>query len=156
MEPATVIEFGLSDHQAQVLPVLRKNHANVNRRILKRHFGNDNIREFEYLLKKETWQEVFSETEVNTKFKVIMKSVLHSFDIAFLLELRHSKKPLRNGWITQGIKMSSTKMRFLNMIKKQPNLTEDAKIDIAKYKKGRKMISIYCTQITNLKLYGRL
>ena len=64
--------------------MLRKNHASVNRRILKRNSGDDNIREFEYLLKKETWQEVFSETEVNTKFKVFMNSVLHSFDIAFL------------------------------------------------------------------------
>jgi len=35
MEPTTVIELGLSDHQAQVLPELRKNHASVNRRILK-------------------------------------------------------------------------------------------------------------------------
>jgi hypothetical protein len=63
-----------------------------------------------------------------------LNSVLHPFDIAFPLEFRHRKKPLRNGWITQGIKMSSKKMRFLNMLKKQPNLTEDAKMDIAKYK----------------------
>jgi len=128
------MELGLSDHQAQVLPVLRKNHASVNRRVLKRHFGNDNIRECIYLLYKVTWQKVFSETEVNAKFKVFMNYVLHSFDISFPLEFRHRKKPLRNGWITQGIKMSSKKMRFLNWLKKQPNLTEDAKMYIAKYK----------------------
>jgi len=52
-----------------------------------------------------TWQEVFSETEVNAKFKVFMNSVLHFFDIEF----RYRKKPLRNGWITQSIKMSSKK-----------------------------------------------
>ena len=69
MEPATVIEIGFSDHQAQVLSVLHKNHASANSRVLKRHFGADNIMEFKYLLKKETWQELFSETEVNTKFK---------------------------------------------------------------------------------------
>jgi len=132
MEPATVIELGLSHHQAQALPVLCKNHASVNRIILKRNFGDNTIREFEYLLEKETWQEVFSETEVNAKFKVFMNSVLHSFDIAFPLELRHRKKPLMNGWITQG--MFSKKMRFLNMIKTQPNLTEDATIYVAKYK----------------------
>jgi len=109
MEPATVIELGLSDHQVQVLPVLRKNHASVNRRVPKRHFGDDNIREFKYLLQKVTWQEVFSETEINAKLKVFMNSVLYSFDIAFPLEFRYRKKPLRNGWITQGIKMSSKK-----------------------------------------------
>jgi exonuclease III len=52
MEPATVIELGFSDHQAQVLSVLHKNHTSVDRRVLKRHFGDDNIREFQYLLKK--------------------------------------------------------------------------------------------------------
>ena len=125
MEPATVIESGFLDHQAQALPVLCKNHASVNRRVLKRHFGDNNIREFKYLLKKVT-----SEVEVNAKFKVFMNSVL----LAFPLEFRHRKKPLQNGWITQGIKMSSKNMRFLNMLKKQPNLTEDAKMYIAKYK----------------------
>jgi hypothetical protein len=109
MEPATVIELGFSDHQAQVLPVLCKNLASVNIRALKRHFGDNNIREFKYLLKKVTWQEVFSETDVKGKLKVFTNSVLYFFDIAFPLEFRHVKKPLRNRWITQGIKMSSKK-----------------------------------------------
>jgi hypothetical protein len=57
-------------------------------------------------------------------------------------------------------------MRFLNMLRKQRNLTEDAKMYIAKYKiickriiretKRKKMVRIYCMQNTNLKLYGRL
>jgi len=91
---------------------------------------------------------------------------LSSIYIAFLLEFRRRKKPLKNGWTTQGIKMSSQKMRFLNMVKKQHNLTEDAKLYIAKYKiihrrvireaKRRKMISIFCMQITDRKLCGRL
>jgi hypothetical protein len=59
MEPATIIELGFSDHQAQVLPVLRKNHASVNRRVLKRHFGDDNIWDFKYLLKKVTSKKYF-------------------------------------------------------------------------------------------------
>jgi hypothetical protein len=78
-------------------------------------------------------QLIFS-ADINAKFKVFMNLVLQLFDIAFPLELRHRKKSVRNGWITQGIKMSSKKMRVLNMLKKQPNLTEDEKIYIAKYK----------------------
>ena len=54
--------------------------------------------------------------------------------IALPLEFRHGKKPLRNRWITQGIKTFIKKMRFLNMLKRQPNLTEDAKMYVAKYK----------------------
>jgi hypothetical protein len=38
-----------------------------------------------------------------------MNSVLHSFDIAFPLKFGHRKKPLRSGWIVQGIKMYSKK-----------------------------------------------
>jgi hypothetical protein len=48
MEQATVIKLRFSDHQAQVLPVLCKNHASVNRRVLKRHFRDDNTWEFKY------------------------------------------------------------------------------------------------------------
>jgi hypothetical protein len=115
--------------------VLHKTQTSVNRRVLKKRFGDDNIREFQYLLEKETWQEVLLETEVNAKFKVFMNIVLHLFDIVFPLEFRHRKKPLRNEWITQGIKMSSKKMRVLSMLKKQPTLADNAKIYIAKYKK---------------------
>jgi hypothetical protein len=35
MKPATVVELGLSDHQAQVLPVLSKTHDGINKRIWK-------------------------------------------------------------------------------------------------------------------------
>jgi len=113
MKPATVIELGISDHQAQVLSVSHKTPTSVIKRVLERHFRDDNIREFQYLLEKETWQEVFRETEVNAKFKPFMNIVLHIFDIAFPLKFRHIKKPQRNGWITKDIKISSKKMRGL-------------------------------------------
>jgi hypothetical protein len=71
IKPATVIELGLSHHQAQVLPVLNKTWVSVNKRVLKRFFRENNTREFKYLLFKETWQEVLTETEVNAKFDPI-------------------------------------------------------------------------------------
>jgi hypothetical protein len=58
---------------------------------------------------------VFIDTEVKGKLKVFTNSVLYFFDIAFPLEFRYGKKPLRNRWITQGIKVSSKKMRFLTL-----------------------------------------
>jgi hypothetical protein len=102
--------------------------------ILKRHFRENNIGEFKYLLNKETWQEVLTETEVNAKFEVLMNLFMHSFDIAFPLEFTHEKRPPSNGWITQGIKISSKKMKLLNILNKQPNLTEHTKMYIARYK----------------------
>jgi hypothetical protein len=86
------------------------------------------------LLNKLSWQEVFWETGVNEKFKVFMDLVLYYFDIAFPLKFRHRKISSRNGWITQGIKKSSKRMRFLNVLKKQPNLSEETKMYIDNYK----------------------
>jgi hypothetical protein len=133
-EPATIIELGLSDHEAQVFSVLFKNHTSVNCRVLKRHFEEDNISEFKCLLNKVSWQEVYLETEVNANFRVFMDSVVYYFNVAFPLKVRHRKKPSRNGWITQGRKMSAKRVRFLNMLKKQPNLSEETNMYIDKYK----------------------
>lgn len=45
------------------------------------------------------------------------------------------KRKLRNGWITKGIKIKKIKKkRFLSILKKQPNLTEEVLIYIAKYR----------------------
>jgi exonuclease III len=134
MEPATVVDLELSDHHAQLLPVLFKNHTDVDHKVLKRYFGEENIKEFKSLSEKLSWQEVFSETEVNVKFKAFMDLVLYQFNIAFPLQLRHSKKPLWKGRTTQGIIMSSKKMRFLNMLQKLPNLTVEVKTYIDKYR----------------------
>ena len=132
--PVTIVELGLSDHQAQMLPVLNTTQNRTNQRTLKRLFSDNNISEFKYLLSKETWQEVFIETEVNAKYEVFMNSFMHSFDIAFPLKLVHEKRQLVNGWITQGIKKSSKKIKFLNMLNKLPNLTQHTKRYISKYK----------------------
>jgi hypothetical protein len=85
MEPTTFAEIGLSDHQAQVLPVLSKNHGSINKIILERHFGENNIRGFKYFLIKKTWQELFTDTEVNAKFEDLINLVIHFFAIAFPL-----------------------------------------------------------------------
>jgi hypothetical protein len=163
--PATIVELGLSDHQAQMLPVLNKTQSRTNQRTLKRQFNDSNISEFKYLLSKETWQDVFTETEVNAKFEVFMNTFMYSFDIAFPLKLVHEKKRLINGWITQGIKKSSKKIKLLNMLNKQPNLTQHTKMYISKYKliykrlgrpKEEIMITTYYRQKINQKLYGRL
>jgi hypothetical protein len=80
-EPAAVVEPGLADYQTQMLPVLSKNHGSVNRRVLKRHLGENNVREFKYLLNKE---KVFTETEVNAKFKVFFNEISLSVSLLHL------------------------------------------------------------------------
>jgi predicted outer membrane repeat protein len=49
MEPTTVVDLGLSDHHAQLLPVLFQNHTDIDQQVLKRYFLEENIREFKSL-----------------------------------------------------------------------------------------------------------
>jgi hypothetical protein len=128
------VELGLSDHQAQILPVLKKVQSDTHQRSLKRYFSNSNISEFKYLLSKETWQEVFSVSETNAKYEAFMKAFTYLFDRAFPLKLAQRKKRQTNGWITQGIKVSSKKIKFLNLLNKLPDLTLHTKMYISKYK----------------------
>ena len=76
-----------------MLPVLNKTRSSANQIVLKRHFRENNIRDFKYLLTKRTWQRVLRETEVNAKFEVFINLFLHSFDTAFPLEYTHEKRP---------------------------------------------------------------
>ena len=61
MESASVMELGLSDHQAKLLPILYE-HGSVNAEVWKSHVGESNIKDFQYLLSKMTLQEVLMET----------------------------------------------------------------------------------------------
>jgi len=132
--PATIVELRLSDHQAQMLPILNKTRSRTNQSTLKRHFKDSNISEFKHLLSKETWQEVYTETEVKAKFEVFMNTFMHLFDIVFPLKLAHERKRLANGWITQGIKKSSKRIKLLNLLTKILNLTQQTKMYISRYK----------------------
>jgi len=63
-----------------------------------------------------------------------MNIFIHSFDTAFPLEYIHENRPYNKGWVTQGIKKSSKKMRHTHSLNKQPNLTEHTKKYITRYK----------------------
>jgi hypothetical protein len=78
-------------------------------RFIKREFKEDNIKEFQYLLQKETWQGIFLEPEVDAKFKSCMDTFLCYFDMVFPLKLVNSRKPPRNSWITRRLRISSKK-----------------------------------------------
>ena len=56
------------------------------------------------------------------------------FDIAFPWEYQYERRQPKSGWVTQGIRMSSKRMRHLNSLSKQQNLTEHMKLYIARYK----------------------
>jgi hypothetical protein len=79
-------------------------------KVRKRQFTEESVEEFMHLLLRESWQEVLSITEVNTKFNVFMDAILYYFNIAFPLKLFYLNDPIRNRWITQGLKISCKRM----------------------------------------------
>jgi hypothetical protein len=131
---AVVLDLGYSDHQAQILHINVENLKKGPVRIKERQFTEESIEEFNYLLSKESWQELWLNTEVNTKFNIFMDSILYYYNIAFPLKSSYLKESSKNRWITKGIQISSTRMRFLNILRKTNNLPKKTQDYIFRYR----------------------
>ena len=71
--PAIIYELGLSDHNAQILPIVCRELDNTTTKTWRRYFNKNNIIKFIDLLNKLSWQEVITITEVNAKFEAFME-----------------------------------------------------------------------------------
>jgi hypothetical protein len=96
----------------------------------KRIFYEGSIEELKYNLNKELWEEVFVEPDVNGKFNVFMDLFCYYFDIRFPLKLVNQSSLHRKSWITQGIKMSSTRLCWFNGLQRKTDLTGEEQVYI--------------------------
>jgi len=71
--PSAVIDLGLSHHYVQVLKISVIYHTEI-----KRHFREDKVWEFLYLINQVTWQTAYVESDVKAKSDV-------SLDVFLLL-----------------------------------------------------------------------
>jgi hypothetical protein len=131
--PASNHELGLSDHLAQILPVMCRKSKCVTTITWRRNFNKNNILKFTNLLDKMTWHEVISESEVNIKFEKFMNKLGTLFDTAFPLRQTQLRKTTTVTWITQGIRNSSKKIRLFNILKKHITLSKGTELYISKY-----------------------
>ena len=132
--PAPIYELGLSDHLAQILAVTRSIPAYTPIKKWRRNFNENNINKFIDLLKQTTWQGVISLPDVNAKLEMFTCKISTLFDIAFPLRQIYIRKTTNVTWITQGIRISSKKVRLFNLIKKRMTLSVGATLYNAKYK----------------------
>jgi hypothetical protein len=113
-------------HKALIL------HLNVNtvirkhKKVQSRHFTERSIEEFKCLLNKESWQEVFKALEVNAALQKFMDTFYYYFNIACPCKSVFVSKSYSSKWITQGIKISSERKHFLNIVKKENSLSREA------------------------------
>ena len=113
-----VMDLSLLDHYAQIKSFSLPEFNNTPYRIKKRQFSEANVQEFLYLLNQVTWQEVYVESDVNAKFNIFMDLFLHCYNNAFPIKTLHVRNTIKNKWITQGIKISSKRMRLLDSQRK--------------------------------------
>jgi hypothetical protein len=82
------------------------------------------------LLNKESWQDVFQTSEVNSALQVFMDIFGYYFNIAFPYKLINHSKTYNSKWFTNGITISSKRMRFFNPVKKKFSLSREAQVYI--------------------------
>jgi hypothetical protein len=66
----------------------------------------------------ETWDEVFLYYDANISYDKFVNKLMYYFERAFPYKMVFIKDRKKTKWITQGIKVSSQKMRLLNNVKK--------------------------------------
>ena len=126
-ELATVVDFGYSDYKAQIMKLNVKTIVRKCKKIKSRQYSEKSIEEFKCLLNKESWQEVFRTSEVNSTLQICMDIFGYYFDIAFPYKLTNLNKTYNSKWITKGIKISSKRMCFLNLVKRKFSLSREAR-----------------------------
>jgi hypothetical protein len=149
---ATVIDLGYSDHKAQVLQLPVKKVFKRRKAIITRQYSEKGVEKFKYMLSKESWQEVYLTSDVNSALQIFRNNFDYYFNIAFPYKLQKPKKIHDNNWITKGLKNSGKRMRFLNSLKRKLNHPSEVQAYIKRYQftyrrvlkeaKKRKMIGL--------------
>ncbi|PNF17939.1 hypothetical protein B7P43_G18419 [Cryptotermes secundus] len=140
-----VLDLGYSNHLAQILHIKVNKPKTGWKKITRRQFSGRNIEEFNHLLEMESWEDVLLYDEVNTSYNTFLNRFLYYFERSFPLKTVHKKNHNEIKWIIRGIKVSSQKMRLLNTLKKNTNLSNYILEYINRYQK------IYKSVITEAK-----
>ena len=161
---ATVMDLGYLDHKAQILQLNVKTTVRQRKKIKSRQYSAKSIEKFKCLLNKESWQEEFQTSEVNSTLQVFMDIFGYYFNITFPHQLINLNKTYNSKWITKGIKISSKIIHFLNSVRRKFSLSREAQAYIKKYNitykkvlneaKKEIMIGISKRQQTKQKKYG--
>ena len=104
---------GLSDHDAQLLileniigPAQKHTSSYI------RNYNDYSIQEFLLRLSMESWEDVFTENNLNNIFNKFLDTYLKIFNTCFTKKKLHSTHAY-NPWITRGIKISCQNKRIL-------------------------------------------
>ncbi|PNF35448.1 hypothetical protein B7P43_G04120 [Cryptotermes secundus] len=149
-----VTDTGFSDHKAQILQIQTqcKNKKGLNRlkeevRIT-RSYKEENIQYLNYLLGKENWELVLKQNSVNNAYNEFLGTLRHYYDIA-MPKKRVKVMKQENKWVTAGIRISGKKLRFLNSLMKEKNISEGLRKYYRNYKKIYNKVISEAKKLTN-------
>jgi hypothetical protein len=109
---------GLSDHDAQVIII--DNITSVDQVLnshYMRNYSNYNINKFQEMMSYESWDDVFTNDNVNNICNAFLNTCLRTFIHALLKKI--TSKAKYNPWITQGIRIFCEKKRKMNLTYRQ-------------------------------------
>ena len=98
-----ILDMGYSDHLAQFLCMKSKKLPKGPLRTYTRHFTDNKVEEFKYLIQEETWNEVLECNEPNNSFKQFMNTFTYYFNTAFSIKVKFENNFTENKWITKGL-----------------------------------------------------
>ena len=138
----SVVPMGFSDHFAQIMKIglkLTGKSENIRTQasdqfMTVRSCQEENIQHLNFLLSKETWEQVFRQNNVNSAYNEFVQSFSYCHDIAMPKKQVKIKKYKTKLWVTNGIRVSSKRLRWLNKIIKNDNPTEELKQYYFQYK----------------------
>lgn len=109
-----VFDNVISDHRLISLEIDNYGLALQNKSysIIKRHFNENNILQFEKSLNNENWQYLFGLTDVNKGFNYFEDIILYHFNLNFP-ERRHNVNNQGRKWVNDSIRQSSSNLKGL-------------------------------------------
>lgn len=124
MQSATIIKNGLSDHSAQLVKFNLNNGIKPKKIIRQRIFNQENYNTFLNIIKHESWSEVYRTDNIEKAFEIFSETLIYYIDISFPLVTIRNENKSQSKWITEGIRVSSEKLKLLYNIKVTTNAPE--------------------------------
>jgi hypothetical protein len=118
---------GLSDHEAQLLSIVKLSNQNIKQNKQSyRKFDNSTTNNFLNKLSQETWDLVVGGHDANSTFNSFLNSFLMIFNSCFPIRYKDcaKKENIKTPWMTKGIKVSCKHKRELyKSMKNSKNVT---------------------------------
>jgi hypothetical protein len=128
---ANVVDLGFCDHLAQKIRICISKRNRRTRIVIRRQLIENSVEKFKNLVSNQLWDEVFNHSDVNSSLKAFMDI----FCTVLIYKRVKSGDSINKRWLSQGLIVSSQRMKVLNSLKRKFTLTKEAVDYIKIYQK---------------------